>query len=360
MKTLKILIDHAVPGMKIAEDIYTNDNNLIISKETYLTDNIITRLEFYSVEELLIVSDDKIIAVESEHVEQTYFTRIKRSESFQRFHKAYTNSISNLKDNFNNIASNEVNPDVDFLLSEVNNILRHSDTNIDLFHMLHCIRHYDDTTYIHSLNVSLICNIMGRWLNLDKNQLKTITICGLLHDIGKLMIPSEIIKKPAELTDDEFRAIKEHPIEGYRLLRDSDLDSQIKCSILMHHERCDGSGYPYGLKKDKIDSYAKLVAIADVYDAMTSARVYRGPMCPFDVVNIFETEGFTKYDPKYVMTFMEGISDTYINTDVRLNNKLEGTVIFINKMDLSRPVVRVKDDFIDLSRKRNLKIEAII
>ena len=362
MNTIKILTNHAVPGMKVAEDIYTEDNNLIISEGTSLTDSIITRLEFYSIEELLIRSNEETILAkaEADHVEQTYFTRIKSSESFQRFHKAYTNSISNLKDGLDDILSYDTDPDVDFLLSEVNKILRYSETNIDLFHMLHCIRHYDDTTYIHSLNVSLICNIMGRWLSFNEDEMNVITICGLLHDIGKLMIPSDIIKKPDILTDEEFKTVKGHPIEGYKLLRDSNLDDRIKKSILMHHERCDGSGYPYGLKSNEINSYAKLVSIADVYDAMTTARVYRGPMCPFDVINIFESEAFKKYDPKYVMTFMEGISNTYINTDVRLSNKQEGTVIFVNKMSLSKPVVRVKDEFIDLSKKKDLKIEAII
>ena len=360
MKKLKVLTFHAVPGMKVAENVYTKDNNLIVSKDTSLTDNMITRLEFYDVEEIFIYAEEDKIQFEADHVEQTYFTKIKQSESFKRFHKAYTNSIDNLKNDFNDLVCNEGDFNIDFLLSEVNKIIYHSDNNIDLFHMLHCIRNYDDTTYIHSLNVSLICNIMGRWLRFSEEDMNIITICGLLHDIGKLMIPPQIIKKPFKLTDDEFETIKRHPLAGYDFLKTKGIDPRIIYSVLMHHERCDGSGYPHGLKGDKIDSFAKLVAIADVYDAMTSARVYRGPMCPFDVVYMFETEGYTKYDTKYVMTFMEGISDTYINTNVRLNNQEEGTVIFINKNELSRPVVRTKDDFIDLSKKRDLKIEAVI
>jgi HD-GYP domain-containing protein (c-di-GMP phosphodiesterase class II) len=128
----------------------------------------------------------------------------------------------------------------------------------------------------------------------------------------------------------------------------------------MHHERCDGTGYPNGLVSHEIEPFAKLIAIADVYDAMTCARVYRGPLCPFEVISLFETEGYLKYDTKYLLTFLEGIVQTYINNNVRLSNKMEGEIVLINKFDLSRPVIMVGDEFIDLSRHRDLYIEALV
>jgi len=222
------------------------------------------------------------------------------------------------------------------------------------------MREYDDTTYVHSLNVSLICNIIGKWLNFSTKDLEIITLCGLLHDLGKLLIPRNILAKPSKLTDDEFTLIKTHTIRGYKLLKNIPIDSRIKNAALMHHERCDGSGYPNGLVSHEIDSFAKLVAIADVYDAMTCARVYRGPLCPFEVINLFETEGYLKFDTKYILTFLEGIVNTYIHNNVRLNNHMEGEIILINKYDLSRPVIKCGDQFIDLSKHRDLYIEALI
>jgi putative nucleotidyltransferase with HDIG domain len=201
---------------------------------------------------------------------------------------------------------------------------------------------------------------MGKWLHFMPDDLEVITLCGLLHDIGKLMIPNKIITKPDRLTDEEFSTIKTHTIRGYNLLKTKQIDSRIKHAALMHHERCDGSGYPYGFFSDQIDHFAKLVAIADVYDAMTCSRVYRGPLCPFEVVNIFETEGLTKYDPKCIIIFLESIVQTYIHNRVRLNNNQEGEIIMINKLDLSRPVVKVGDEFVDLSKKRNLFIESLV
>lgn len=360
MRVVKLLTSQAIPGMIAADDIYTKDHQLVIAKDTVLTDKIITRLEFYSITDILVLSDSELMDAETKYIETTFYGEIRKSEAFHRFHKAYQNTVNEYKNTFDNIVSNQAEIDVDHLLSDVSKILFQSSSNIELFNMLHCIRHYDDTTYLHSLNVSLICNIIGKWLHLSPEDLEVITLCGLLHDIGKLLIPSNIIMKPARLTDEEFSTIKTHTLRGYNILKDKNIDKRIKLSALLHHERCDGSGYPYGFGGDQIDPFAKLVAIADVYDAMTCARVYRGPLCPFEVVNIFETEGLTKYDPKYIMTFLEGIVQTYINNNVRLSNQQEGEIIMINKSELSRPVVRVGTEYIDLTRSRNLSIEALL
>lgn len=360
MRFIKIFTSQAIPGMVVAEDIYTKDNHLIISKDTTLTDKIITRLEFYSITDISVFSDTNLITAESDFVQSSYYEEIKKSEAFQRFHLAYKNTVGEFKNTLDNIVTEQKEVDTDNLLADVSKILYQCNSNIELFNMLHCMRQYDDTTYVHSLNVSLICNIIGKWLHFIPEDLEVITLCGLLHDLGKLMIPSKIISKPSKLTDEEFSTIKTHTIRGYNLLKSKKIDPRIKHAALMHHERCDGSGYPYGFYSDQIDPFAKLVAIADVYDAMTCARVYRGPLCPFDVVSIFETEGFTKYDPKYIMTFLEGIVQTYIHNSVRLSNNMIGEIVLINKLELSRPVVQVGDQFIDLTKHRDLSIESLI
>ncbi len=111
---------------------------------------------------------------------------------------------------------------------------------------------------------------------------------------------------------------------------------------------------------EQIDQFAKIIAIADVYDAMTSNRRYRDAICPFDVVENFERDGFLKYDPGYLMIFMERIVQSYLHNIVRLNDGREGEVVMINKLALSRPVIRVGSSFVDLSKEHKLMIEAII
>lgn len=360
MKVIKIITAQAIPGMVVAENVYTKDDHLIIAKETTLTDRLITRLEFYSVLDLSVYSDIDETESEKAFVADTYYEKIRSSESFIRFQLAYVTTTDNLKDKINGIVTDkkEINPEP--LISEINSIIHRCNSNIELIDMLHCMRNYDDTTYIHSINVALICNIIGKWLNFNENDLETITLCGLLHDLGKLMMPADIITKPAKLTEEEYNIIKTHPMRGYNILKAKKLDPRIKHAALMHHERCDGSGYPYGFHSEQIDPFAKLVAIADVYDAMTCARVYRGPLCPFEVISLFETEGYTKYDSKYITTFLNGIVQTYINNNVRLSNQQTGEIIMINKMNLSKPIIKSGDEFIDLSKRRDLYIEAMI
>lgn len=360
MKIIKVLVSQAVPGMIIASDIYTKDNHLVIARDTTLTDKIITRLLFYSIVDISVYFQSTLVETVIDKEALSYYETIKKSEGFQRFLLAYKNNIVTFKGSIDRFINDEEAFDAEQLLKDTKIFLNKFDSNIDLINMLHCIRQYDDTTYIHSLNVAIICSIIGKWLNFNQEELDVITLCGLLHDIGKLMIPSQIIKKPSKLTEEEYSVIKTHTVRGYNFLKDKEIDPRIKYSALMHHERCDGSGYPYGFTNNQIDSFAKLVSIADVYDAMTCARVYRGPLCPFQVVSLFENEGYTKYDPKYIMTFLEGIVQTYIHNTVRLNNGMEGEIIFINKMELSRPVVRAGNRFIDLTKQRDIQIACVV
>lgn len=360
MNTFKILTRQAVPGMIVSEDVYTMNLNLVIAKDTVLTDKIITRLEFYSVTDFSVYSDEVTIEQEAEYMENTFYSKIKKSEAFKRFRKAYQNAIGQLKDSINDFTVKQKEVDSEQLLSDISKILYESNTNIEIFNMLHCMREFDDATYVHSLNVSLICNIMGKWLGFTPEDLEVITLSGLLHDLGKLLIPNNIISKPGKLTEREFTLIKTHTTRGYNVLKSKSVDERVMSVALMHHERCDGSGYPKGLLSHEIDSYAKLVSIADVYDAMTCARVYRGPLCPFEVITLFEDEGYLKYDIKYLLTFMEGIVQTYIHNNVRLNNNMEGEIVLINKSELSRPVIMVGDQFIDLSNHRDLYIESLV
>lgn len=142
MNTLKILTSQAKPGMIVSDDVYTKDLHLIIAKDTALTDNIITRLKFYSITEFSIYSDVDIDDPDTEYVESTFYNDIKRSEPFIQFKKSYDNSVENFKNTMNDLVeyNKEINPDD--LLSEVSNILYQCNTNIELFNMLQCMRDY--------------------------------------------------------------------------------------------------------------------------------------------------------------------------------------------------------------------------
>lgn len=361
MKTLRIPINQAVPGLVVAEDIYSANNQLIISKNTVLNRKIITRLRFYLINEFLIVVESSDKQPDKPVVkEDNYSQVIRNSVEFKRFNEKFVESIGDFKTELTNIANGQEPLDLEKLLEHTTRILAESRNGIHVFDMLHCMREFDDLTYVHSINVALICNVFGNWLKMSQAEIDILTLSGLLHDIGKLKLPTHILNKPNVLTTVEYTEVKTHTVKGYQLLKNCNIDTHVKYSALMHHERCDGSGYPNAFHGASIDPFAKIVAISDVYDAMTSARVYRPALSPFEAISNFEKEGLLKYDPHYLITFLEGIVQCYIGKRVRLSNYAEGTIILINKHSLSRPVIQIGERFVDLSKKANLSILALI
>jgi putative nucleotidyltransferase with HDIG domain len=362
MKTAKIPVSQLTPDMIVADSVYTFNNQLIIQEGTRLSDKIITRLKFYSIDLIrILVEDDAPETIPpAPLIKELYLEKLKGTEEFKNFNKSLINMTHSIKDTMDQMVENNVIPNVYALYDSLNDIVSNCRNGLHVFDMLHCIRGYDDHTYIHSVNVALICKVLGTWLDFTMKDLETVTLCGLFHDIGKITIPYEIISKTTKLTQDEYSTVKAHAIRGYNILRPLDLNIHIKMAAMVHHERCDGSGYPMGLYTGQIDKFAKVVMIADVYDAMTSARVYRGPLCPFEVISIFESEGLTKYEPKYIMTFLEHITQLYLNSTIRLNDGRIGEIILINRNSLTKPIIKIDDTFIDLSSQHDLFVTAIL
>ena len=386
----RVRVSELVPGLSTAEDVYSFNNQLVVEKNTKLTDELITRLEYYSVLSIRVNEDE--IPARTESNEQTvtnvdlaglysgvdstsqaasfsetppnltYSQRVKATKQFMEFQKSFVTNTEALEGHLHDIiANNSINPGV--MLQSVSSLISHGTTSIGMFDMLHNMRSYDDLTYVHSMSVSLICNIFGRWLGYSEGDIQVLTLAGLLHDIGKITIPEKIIKKPSKLTNDEYKQVKQHTVEGYKILKNLPLDSRIKDAALLHHERCDGTGYPLSVTGERISEFAKIVAIADVYDAMTAARVYRGPMCPFKVIAIFEDEGLQKYDSHLILTFLENIGQTYLNNRVMLNDGRQGDIVLIHRDAVSRPLIKLTDgNFVDLEKenRNKLYIESLV
>lgn len=363
----RIKTSQLVPGHVLAEDVYNFNGQLILTKGLVLTDKIITRLEFYSITSVRVEEEMQAVPSEEHEVdlstikEDLHSEVIKNSPEYQQFKASFDESISGFKNSINDIVSLNAPIDTDSLLNNTKELILHGkESSFGTMDMLHNMRQYDDLTFAHSMNVALICNVFAGWLKLSDEEKDLVTLCGLLHDLGKLKIPDTIIKKPDKLSDDEYQIIKTHPIEGYQLLRAQNVDLNIANSALMHHEKCDGSGYPLNLTGDKINRFAKMVAIVDVYDAMTSARIYRGPMCPFRVIELFESEGLQKYDAHYILTFLQNVCNTYLHYSVQLSDGRVGKIIFINKNNLSKPLVQCGNEIVDLSVTTDIHIEKIL
>ncbi len=244
------------------------------------------------------------------------------------------------------------------LLKETREIIALSDDPVHTFRMLRRVRRYDDLTYIHSLNVAILCHEFANWMHMPEEEQDILTLAGLLHDVGKMGIPGKIIKKAGLLTEEEYELIKQHPQKGYDFLKKHPLDERIMNAALMHHERCDGSGYPQGLKADEIDDFAKIVAIADYYDALTSARVYREPHCPFEVFQMLQQER-DKFDSTYLAVFMEGVASFYIGCEVVLSNQKRARMVDTNPTDQSNPIVKMDGLIVNLAMASDVDVKEI-
>lgn len=344
------------PGMILGANVYNFRGQLLITQGTVLTDYIIAKLEYYGIRHVK-VKDGELSEVEKKLSEAT--KRIRDSKEFKTFQVHYDSGVDVFRDSLNDIVEKNAEVDVDQMYDDMQRLIA-GGTGLNLFDMIQNLRQYDDSTYAHAVNVAMICNILAGWLDFSAEDIKTATMCGLLHDIGKVKIPSSIIKKPGKLTEEEFEVIKRHTIEGYQILREKKMDRSICNAALMHHEKCDGSGYPFGLQAEQIDRYGKLVAVADIYDAMTSDRVYRSALSPFEVIQLFEDEGLYRYDARYIMTFLQRVADTYLNERVRLNDGREGQIVYINRQQIARPTVQCGDTLVDLVKEKDLKIEQML
>lgn len=270
------------PGMKTARPVYSNRGQLIIEEGTTLTTALISRLFFYGIESANV--EDLQEASEEEQVfvpRTSYAQQVKRRPEFMDFQIDYTKYLGAVKDSFSSICQADGEINTEKLLEGTSELLAKASTTLGLLDMLHNMRQIDDSIYAHSMNVALISRTMGEWLHFSKEDLELVTLCGMLHDIGKTSLPEELLNKPGKYTEEEYARVQQHTLLGYKILKDLPLSVHVKRAALQHHERGDGSGYPQGLKDGEIDSFAQIVAIADVYDAMTAARSYRAPLCPF-------------------------------------------------------------------------------
>ncbi len=218
-----------------------------------------------------------------------------------------------------------------------------------------------DVVYRHGVNVAALSTILGKWIGLDGAQLNLLTYAAILHDFGKIKIDKHILDKPNSLTSREFKEIKAHPSIGYKYVKQIPfLDKSVSYGVLMHHERLDGSGYPLGLKEDKIHKFAKIIAIADVFDAVNSNRIYKGSIGPFEALEIINKESLGKLDYEYCNIFLNHIANYYIGESVLLNVNKTCKIVQIDLNNLTKPLLMDDSGFIDLKYHKEFYVKELV
>ncbi|WP_209125036.1 HD-GYP domain-containing protein [Alkalihalobacillus sp. BA299] len=221
------------------------------------------------------------------------------------------------------------------ILSEVKN-------NPKALSLLSDVYLYDSYIFTHSLNVTVYTLALALELKFNEKQLMEIGMGAILHDVGKMAIPTEILNKPDRLTNEEFSIIKSHAQAGYEILKDQPNISLLTAHCaFQHHERINGSGYPRGIKGDEIHLYAKIIGVCDVFDAVTSNRVYRSAMLPHEALELLYSGVGTLYDKEIVEAFRNTIAMYPVGITVGLSDGREGIVVKQNNELSTRPVVRI-------------------
>lgn len=225
------------------------------------------------------------------------------------------------------------------------------------------LKRYDEYTYTHSINVNLYSLLLGKALGLSRKKLELLGVAAMFHDVGKGKIPNKVLNKPGKLTDVEFGIMKTHPQKGLEVLGDVEgLDQAVLRGVVEHHERFDGSGYPNGVKGEDIHPFGRIIAISDVYDALTSVRVYKKAVTPAKTLSqMYKWKG-TDFDPAYLNRFIRVMGIYPPGTMVQLDDLRFAFVLEINEDKPRQPRVKVcfnakmqpvSPEFIDLAAHKN-------
>lgn len=215
-----------------------------------------------------------------------------------------------------------------------------ADTSINLSEL----KIADEYTYKHSVDVGTIAMLIGRNAGMDDNDLHILSTSGILHDIGKIDVPPEILNKPAKLTDEEFEIMKKHPVYGYERIKSTKIDEDIKLAVLMHHENQDGSGYPLHFDATKLNIYAEILTVSDVYDALATKRPYKAAKRQNEVIEMMMGM-YNKFNPDVMRVFLDSVVAYPSGSEITMSNgKTEKKMIVLsqNKGYPLRPIVAEK------------------
>lgn len=326
-------IDQLSVGMKLAKPIYDASSRVLLGANTILNKEYIRKLVERGLGGLYIedeISDDIDI--------QEVITEELRNEGVRA------------------LKSGDIDLTMKVAKDIVGQILDQSSVTLELVDL----RTFDDYTFRHSVNVAVLATVIGINMELNRYDLEELCIAAILHDIGKLMVNPVIINKPGKLTDQEYEEVKKHPEYAYDILRDRfDISSRVRASILAHHENEDGSGYPHGYHSNQIYIFAKIIHVADVFDALTARRPYKEAYARAEAVEYLMGSCDRLFNREVVTAFLQSVPVYPKGTTVLLSDQREALVIG-NTKNVLRPVVRFVDgselDLGNLSVNRNITI----
>ncbi|MFB5677791.1 HD-GYP domain-containing protein [Paenibacillus terreus] len=350
---MRVHVTDAQPGDRLQSDTYNDNGVPVLTKGTTLRHDDIRKLLMHNIEYI------DIEASASNHGHGFGPDEPAAPDSFAHVVPLFNDAIDGMQAMFLSAsASGQFNSHrVDELFAPIVDELAQQK---DVVSMLLLLGQGDEYTYNHSLEVGVLSYYLAIWLGYSPEEAYAAGRAGYLHDIGKCMVPAHILNKPSKLTEEEFREVKKHTQYGYDLIRNSTSDEIAAAVALQHHERENGTGYPHGLFKEEIHPFARITAVADVYSAMTSNRVYQSKQELLAVLRELHAMSFGHLDPIATQTFIRHMLPNFIKKKILLTNGQTGTIILNNPVDYFRPLIKMDDGrFIDLAKERDLAIEEV-
>ncbi len=321
-------------GMTLAMTIYNNEGGILLNANKTLTKSLINRITKLQFKGLYVYAENEEIKYEPMLSD---VTRLQALRSLKHIN-------------------------IDDCLFVANTITNNVIANPDVLHELITISSYDNLTYMHSINVATIATMIGVDMGLSNDRLYELSQAALLHDIGKSCIDDTILNKPGKLTDEEYAEMKKHPYYGFEMLKNNqNITGVVRNAIYSHHENEDGSGYPRGLSHDEIHKVAKIIHVADVYDAMISKRSYKERINPADVFEFIMSQNEMMFDESVVKALIHCVALYPIGTEVKLSNGSVGIVHKNTKSYPTRPeIVLPTGNIINLMDITNITIVELI
>ncbi|QCR33376.1 HD-GYP domain-containing protein [Lysinibacillus sp. SGAir0095] len=323
-------------GMVIGRQILNEAGLPLIQKDVVVTDGLISRLKQLDIQYVYI--EDKIS--QGIEIEETVPIAVRKKAI-----KQITNAFNKIKGLDQKSASLVIEKQTKEIGNLVDNLLDSILNNEEILMILSDTLLYDDYIYQHSFQVTLYSLAIAKEMGYSESDLRTIGIGAILHDVGKMVTPSEILFKPGRLTNEEFETMKQHARSGFDILRNLHTVSLLvaHCAF-QHHERIDGSGYPRALVDYEIHPFAKVIAVADVFDAVTSNRVYRKKMIPSQGIEIIEAGRGTMFDAKVVDALKKSVVHYPNGSILLLSDGRRGVVSKQNDDDAALPCLRIFEE----------------
>ncbi len=317
--------------MVIGKDVYGKYGEIYLKRNAKLTEKYIRHLDALGY--LGIYIEDELS--EGIDIDEVMDPKARLS-AVSKVKDIYTSIRSNNKGMLNNWSDIEVLTE-----SIIDELLSSDSTSYNVMY----IKTHDDYTYSHCVNVALIVSIVGKKMMMSKQTIMDLFKSALMHDIGKIFIPSAILNKPGKLNDEEYDLIKRHPLKGYEYLTEQGcLTIQGRRGVLMHHEYHSGKGYPFGLTDKSINLFAKILCISDVYDALVSDRPYRKAWSQSEALEYIMANAGHMFDPEIARVFINSITPYNPGTLVELSNGYKAVVIKNNKGLPLRPLLRIYEE----------------